>query len=107
MKPDGAIEPACVEMLKEVGAWMKANGEAIYGSRAWTCFREGENGVPSGMVYSGTAGLDNDPGRGSAGSIVRFANDKAFRSYRILVTRTRAERSDAVQYSEVRLLKRE
>lgn len=31
--PDGRIEPRQVERLKEIGAWMKANGESIYGTR--------------------------------------------------------------------------
>jgi alpha-L-fucosidase len=31
--PDGRIEPRQVEVLKEVGAWMKVNGESIYGAR--------------------------------------------------------------------------
>jgi alpha-L-fucosidase len=31
--PDGRIEPRQVEVLKQVGAWMKVNGESIYGTR--------------------------------------------------------------------------
>ena len=31
--PDGRIEPRQVEVLKKVGAWMKVNGECIYGTR--------------------------------------------------------------------------
>jgi alpha-L-fucosidase len=31
--PDGRIETRQVEVLKQVGAWMKANGESIYGTR--------------------------------------------------------------------------
>jgi alpha-L-fucosidase len=30
---DGLIEPRYVEVLKQVGAWMKTNGESIYGTR--------------------------------------------------------------------------
>ena len=41
MKPDGSIEPACEQMLKEVGKWMDVNGEAVYGSKAWITFGEG------------------------------------------------------------------
>ena len=29
-------------MLKEVGVWMRRNGEAVYGSRAWSIPGEGE-----------------------------------------------------------------
>lgn len=31
--PDGRIEPRQVEVLKQVGAWMRVNGESIYGTR--------------------------------------------------------------------------
>ncbi|HEX4262879.1 MAG TPA: alpha-L-fucosidase [Verrucomicrobiae bacterium] len=31
--PDGRIEPRQVEILKQVGAWMRQNGEGIYGTR--------------------------------------------------------------------------
>jgi alpha-L-fucosidase len=31
--PDGRIEPRQVEVLKEIGNWLKVNGEAIYGTR--------------------------------------------------------------------------
>ncbi|HQK37810.1 MAG TPA: alpha-L-fucosidase [Bacteroidales bacterium] len=31
--PNGRIQPEFVSVLKEVGAWMKKNGEAIYGTR--------------------------------------------------------------------------
>ena len=41
MKPDGSIEPACEQMLEEVGRWMQTCGEAVYGSRAWTTYGEG------------------------------------------------------------------
>jgi alpha-L-fucosidase len=31
--PDGRIEPRQAEVLKQVGAWMKTNGESIHGTR--------------------------------------------------------------------------
>ncbi|MBC8096229.1 MAG: alpha-L-fucosidase, partial [Akkermansiaceae bacterium] len=40
--PDGSLEPGCVQMLKEVGVWMRRNGEAIYGSHNWVIPGEGE-----------------------------------------------------------------
>ena len=42
MRPDGSIEDGCVKMLEEVGRWMDINGEAVYGSKAWKTFGEGE-----------------------------------------------------------------
>ena len=42
MRPDGSIEDECVTMLEGVGRWMDINGEAVYGSHAWTKLGEGE-----------------------------------------------------------------
>lgn len=41
--PDGELDPVAYERLKAIGAWMALNGEAIYGSRMFTAFKEGEN----------------------------------------------------------------
>jgi alpha-L-fucosidase len=38
---NGIIPEASVKVLKEIGAWMKINGEAIYGTSRWTTMREG------------------------------------------------------------------
>ncbi|GAT63641.1 alpha-L-fucosidase [Paludibacter jiangxiensis] len=40
--PDGSLDEGSREMLKEVGVWMKRNGEAVYGSHAWKIPGEGE-----------------------------------------------------------------
>lgn len=40
--PDGSLDEGSILMLKEVGVWMRRNGEAVYGSRAWTIPGEGE-----------------------------------------------------------------
>lgn len=40
--PDGSLDEGSRAMLKEVGAWMNINGEAVYGSRAWKIPGEGE-----------------------------------------------------------------
>ena len=39
---DGQFHPTAIEQLKEAGAWLKVNGEAIYGTRARQTWREGE-----------------------------------------------------------------
>ena len=39
--PEGDLEPACLKMLNDMGAWMKVNGEGIYGSKAWKTWGEG------------------------------------------------------------------
>jgi alpha-L-fucosidase len=40
-RPDGSLDPACLQTLQQVGAWMKINGEGIYGSKAWVKLGEG------------------------------------------------------------------
>ena len=40
--PDGSIDEGSQKMLKEVGIWMRRNGEAVYGSYAWKIPGEGE-----------------------------------------------------------------
>lgn len=40
--PDGEFDPTAYERLKEIGSWIKTNGEGIYGSRMNKSFNEGE-----------------------------------------------------------------
>jgi hypothetical protein len=54
------------------------------------------------LLYEGPSGLENDPGRNQWGQAVHFKNEKAYRSYRVLVTATRGD-ADATQYSEIKL----
>ncbi|MBC7886911.1 MAG: alpha-L-fucosidase [Ferruginibacter sp.] len=42
LMPEGGMDTGSARMLKEIGAWMKINGEGIYGSHAWKKFGEGE-----------------------------------------------------------------
>jgi alpha-L-fucosidase len=41
--PDGEWDPVAYNRLKEIGAWIKQNGEAIYGTRMYKVFGEGDN----------------------------------------------------------------
>lgn len=45
-KADGTIPDEQRKILLDVGKWLAVNGEAIYGSGAWTKFGEGEKGEP-------------------------------------------------------------
>lgn len=52
--PDGSLDDGSIRMLKEIGAWMRINGQGIYGSKAWRVLGEGENGklrtLPGGSI---------------------------------------------------------
>jgi alpha-L-fucosidase len=52
--PDGSLDDSTIKMLKEVGQWMRINGEGIYGSTAWDRFGEGPDGrlnvLPGGKI---------------------------------------------------------
>ena len=41
-RADGTIPEIMQHVLRETGAWLKVNGEAIYGSRPWTVWKEGD-----------------------------------------------------------------
>lgn len=40
-KPDGSFDEGTVERLKDIGSFMRTNGDAIYGSEPWTTMHEG------------------------------------------------------------------
>ncbi len=40
--PDGRLPETALQRMKEIGAWMKVNGEAIYGTRSIAPYRTGE-----------------------------------------------------------------
>ncbi len=40
-QPDGQLPPPALERMEAIGAWMKVNGEAIYGTRPVAPYKEG------------------------------------------------------------------
>lgn len=54
LRPDGSLDEGCVKMLKEVGQWIRVNGQGIYGSSAWRVLGEGKDGklnvLPGGFI---------------------------------------------------------
>jgi alpha-L-fucosidase len=47
-KADGTIPDQEQDLLRKIGAWLAANGEAIYASRPWTVFGEGPTRLDDG-----------------------------------------------------------
>ncbi len=47
-RSDGTIPEPEQKILREIGQWLKVNGEAIYGTRPWVLFGEGPTAVVEG-----------------------------------------------------------
>ena len=41
-RADGTIPEIMQECLRQTGRWLRVNGEAIYGTRCWTTYRDGD-----------------------------------------------------------------
>ena len=57
-KPDGTISEGEQKILREIGAWLSVNGEAIYGTRPWTIAAEGPTAVVAGSFVDGEVRVD-------------------------------------------------
>ncbi len=47
---NGEIPAGDQQVLRDIGRWLKTNGEAIYGTTFWSTFGEGPTGVSTGHV---------------------------------------------------------
>ena len=49
-RADGTIAQEAADILRELGGWLRINGEAIYMTRPWLTFGEGNTKVGSGQM---------------------------------------------------------
>src|SRR6202035_1540617 len=50
-RADGTIPDEVQSVLREVGSWLKINGEAIYGTRPWKVYGEGPTKIVEGAFH--------------------------------------------------------
>jgi alpha-L-fucosidase len=50
-RSDGTIPDEVQQVLRDVGGWLKVNGDAIYGTRPWRVFGEGPTQVSAGAFH--------------------------------------------------------
>lgn len=50
-RSDGTIPEEVQQVLLEVGAWLRVNGDALYGTRAWRIYGEGPTKVAAGSFH--------------------------------------------------------
>jgi alpha-L-fucosidase len=50
-RADGTIPDEVQRVLREIGEWLKINGEAIYGTRPWRTFGEGPTKIVEGAFH--------------------------------------------------------
>jgi alpha-L-fucosidase len=50
-RPDGTIPDEDQRILREIGAWLTVNGEAIYSSKPWAVYGEGPTEVVEGSFH--------------------------------------------------------
>ncbi|HEX3471105.1 MAG TPA: alpha-L-fucosidase [Silvibacterium sp.] len=55
-RSDGTIPEEAQTILRQIGVWLKVNGDAIYGTRPWSVYGEGPTKVVAGSFHDTSGG---------------------------------------------------
>jgi alpha-L-fucosidase len=105
-RPDGSLDPEVEQLLKEMGDWVAINGEAIYGTRPWRVFGEGDVKTEGGHFKEDFAYTCKDIRFTTKGKDTLYAIALGWPAGRKLVVRSLAKGSPQAtdEISDVRLL---
>ena len=106
-KADGTIPEPEAEMLREIGAWLAVNGEAIYGSRPWKIYGEGPTETVEGHLSeerNKPMGPEDIRFTTKDGRLYATSLGLAEKEWRIESLRAGSEHLDGLAVSQVRLL---
>ncbi|MCR4032141.1 MULTISPECIES: alpha-L-fucosidase [Flavobacterium] len=70
VRGDGSIDELEREVVTEIGVWMKANSESIYGTRPWKIFGEGPQQASAGALKA--QGFNEGGGKPYTAEDIRF-----------------------------------
>lgn len=59
-RPDGSLDPEAEKVLADMAAWMKTNGESIYGTTPWLVYGEGATRAKGGAFKEDFGFTAND-----------------------------------------------
>lgn len=70
VRGDGSIDEQERQVVEEIGSWMNANGESIYGTRPWKIFGEGP--AQQGAAALSAQGFNEGKGKPFTSEDIRF-----------------------------------
>jgi alpha-L-fucosidase len=104
-RSDGTIPEEVQQVLLGVGAWLKVNGEAIYGTRPWRTYGEGPTKVAAGSFHdTDTASYTAEDFRFTTKDDVLYAIGLAWPSNGEAVIRSLAQTAGSESVQSVTLL---